>query len=139
MTACLKNLKKIIRNLKYIIKLENDISIYFKYHTNNELRTLKRQNISFGNIKKLHKCLIKIKETVLSEIEKQDLIEKDVLTQLCKNGKSTHIVTMECYVGLSTLYRIVNNFAISLYYVTLEDKEFKISINYVINQLQNNF
>jgi len=138
MTKTLIKLKMIIKKYKFLTNLENDINIYLKYQPLNIQRKFKKNKISVKHVNELLFSLKTVREILLYEIESLDDIEREVITTLCMQGKSPQLVSIECYVGLTTVYRIINNFALRLYYITLKNRDFEKSVNYVINQLKNN-
>lgn len=138
MTKALIKLKMIIKKYKFLTNLENDINIYLKYQPLNIQRKFKKNKISVKHVNELLFSLKTVREILLYEIESLDDIEREVITTLCMQRKSPQLVSIECYVGLTTVYRIINNFALRLYYITLKNRDFEKSVNYVINQLKNN-
>lgn len=138
MNDTIANLKKVIRNFRSITVLENDIYIYLKSPDSSISKKLEKKKISLKHAYRLYYCIKQLRATVLNEIEKLDEVNKDVITDLCINGKSAQLTSIECYVGLTTVYRIINNFALRLYFILKDSRKFEKSVNYVINQLQNN-
>lgn len=134
MNSKLQKIKKLIKNFKYIVRIENEIDIYFKYGNETAIKKLKNKQLDLNKIKE---HIEEVRRVIAEETEKLDFIGEKVCKQFCFNGKSITAISMDCYISVTTAYREINKFAVYIYIIYLENKKFKKSVNYLINQLQN--